>query len=176
MVSGPEFSRAIRVDALGPEPRTLRIEADGSERAMLAKRFGLVAIDRLAAGASLVRNGAEIVVSGGVEAQVTQSCVATGAPVEAAVNEPFELVFRPAPEPGRPDEEVELSGAELDILFYEGGSIDLGEAVAETLALALDPYPRAPDAAAALKAAGVRSEQESGPFGALAALRDKMRK
>ncbi|HEV2747118.1 MAG TPA: DUF177 domain-containing protein, partial [Allosphingosinicella sp.] len=43
-----------------------------------------------------------------------------------------------------------------------------------TLALSLDPFPRSPAAAEALKAAGVKSEEEAGPFGALAALRDKL--
>ena len=107
---------------------------------------------------------------------MTQSCVASGEPVEAEIDEPFALVFRPGPEAGRPDEEVELSEAELDVTFYDGASLDLGEAVAETLALALDPYPRAPAAEQALKTAGVKSEEEAGPFGGLAALRDKMRK
>ena len=81
----------------------------------------------------------------------------------------------PRPGTGRPDEEIELGEAELDVAFYDGASVDLGEAVAETLALALDPYPRAPDAEQALKAAGVKSEEEAGPFGALTALRDKMK-
>jgi hypothetical protein len=49
---------------------------------------------------------------------------------------------------------VELGEAELDVMFYDGATIDLGEAVAQTLALHLDPYPRSPDADDALKEAG----------------------
>jgi uncharacterized protein YutE (UPF0331/DUF86 family) len=64
----------------------------------------------------------------------------------------------------------------MDTVFYSGGAIDLGEAAAETLALALDPFPRSPAAAAALKEAGVLSEEEAGPFGALAGLRDKLKR
>ena len=54
---------------------------------------------------------------------------------------------------------------------------DLG-AVAETLALSLDPFPRAPDADAVLRAAGVLSEDEAvtGPFAALKGLKDKLSK
>ena len=59
--------------------------------------------------------------------------------------------------------------------FTTAASIDIGEAAAETLALALDPYPRAPDAGEALKAAGVKGEEEAGPFAALAALKGKLR-
>jgi len=175
-MSTPEFSRTVRADTLGAEPRTMEIEADETERAALARRFDLVAVGRLSARADLVGRGAEVVANGRIDAAVTQSCVASGEPVDVEIDEPFALMFRPAPEPGRPDEEVELSEGELDVVFYEGAAIDLGEAVAETLALALDPYPRAPGAAEALKAAGVKSEEEAGPFGALAALRDKMKK
>jgi uncharacterized metal-binding protein YceD (DUF177 family) len=175
-VSTPEFSRPVRLDTLGSEPRTLTIEADDGERAALAKRFGLVAIERLSADARLVREDTEIVAGGRIAAAVVQSCVASGEPVDAIVDEPFELVFRPLPAEARPDEEVELSESELDIVFYEGGSIDLGEAVAETMALSLDPYPRSSGADGTLKAAGVKSEEEAGPFGALAGLRDKLKR
>ena len=175
-MSATEFSRPVRVDTLGSEPQTVVIEADETEREALARRFGLVAIDRLAAEAALVRNAEDVVATGRIEAAVTQSCVASGEPVQARVDEPFELLFRPTPAAGRLDEEVELSEGELDVAFYDGAAVDLGEAVAETLALSLDPYPRAPGAEQALRAAGVKSEEEAGPFGALASLRDKLKK
>jgi len=176
VVSAPEFSRPVLIDTLGAEPRGQRIEADRSEREALARRFGLARIARLAAEARLARDGLEATAEGRVEAEVTQVCVATGAPVEARIDAPFRIVFRPPPEEGRPDEEVELSRSELDVVFYRGAAIDLGEAAAETLALALDPYPRAPGAEQALRTAGVKSEAEAGPFAALASLRDKMKK
>jgi hypothetical protein len=64
----------------------------------------------------------------------------------------------------------------MDVVFYDLAAIDVGEAVAETLLLSLDPYPRAPGAEAALRAAGVKGEEEAGAFGALAGLRDKLKK
>ena len=174
-MTAPEFSRPVRVDTLGAEPRALAIEAAPEERAALAKRFALVEIGRLAADLSLTRRGDEVVAGGRIAAEVVQSCVATGDPVPAVIDEPLALLFRPTPPPAGPDEEIELGEKELDVTFYEGGAIDVGEAVAETLALSLDPYPRAPDAEQALKAAGVKSEEEAGPFGALASLRDKLK-
>ena len=42
------------------------------------------------------------------------------------------------------------------------------------MALALDPFPRAPGAEEALRAAGVIGEGEAGPFGALAGLKAKL--
>lgn len=172
----PEFSRPVALDTLGDAPRHLAIEASEAERAALARRFGLLALDRLRAEANLVRKDDSVTATGWVEAAVVQSCVASAAPVPEAIDEPFEVAFRPQPADAQPDEEIELGEGDMDVVFYEGGGIDLGEAVAETLALALDPYPRAPDADATLKAAGVKSEEEAGPFGALASLRDQFKK
>ena len=174
-MSEPEFSRPIRVDTLGAAPRAVAIEAEAPEREALARRFALVAIDRLSAEAAVSRAGATVVAEGRLSAAVTQSCVATGAPLEAELDEPFRIEFRPQPEPGAPDEEIELDESELDVVFYESAAIDLGEAVAETLSLSLDPWPRAPDADDALKAAGVKDESQVGSFAALAALKDKLK-
>jgi len=56
-------------------------------------------------------------------------------------------------------------------VFHDGAAIDLGGAIADTLALALDPYPRSAAAETALREAGVLSEEEAGPFAALAQLK-----
>lgn len=175
-MTAPEFSRPIALDTLGDAPRTIAVTAEEGELTALARRFGLISIESLAAEAALSRAGDAVKATGRLTASVVQSCVATAAPVPAAIDEPFEIVFRPEPAGSQPDEEIELAEDEMDTVFYAGGAIDLGEAVAETLALALDPYPRAPDAEEALKAAGVKSEAEAGPFGALASLRDKLGK
>lgn len=170
----PEFSRPVPADTLGTTPRTMAIEADEGERAALTLRFGLAAIHRLTAAARLSRQGEAILAEGRLAAAVTQSCVATGEPVEAELDEPFRIEFRPQPVPAAEDE-IELDESELDIVFYDGASIDLGEAVAETLSLSLDPWPRVPNADELLKQAGVKDESEVGPFAALAALKDKLK-
>lgn len=169
-----EFSRPYRLDALAGEPRSIHVEAGPAEREALAARFGLVAVDELAAEARLSRRGETVSAAGTLRAKVTQSCIATADPVEQAVEEAFRIEFRRLPD-GRADEEVELGEEELDVVFYEGGAIDLGEAVAQTLLLALDPYPRSPAAEAALREAGVKSEEEArmeaSPFAALKGLK-----
>lgn len=176
-MTGPEFSRPVRIDTLGEQPRAMAVAAEPDERAKLAARFGLLALDRLEAELSLIRSGDTIDISGTLRAEVVQACVASGAPVPAALIVPFDIAFRPHPEDGRPDEEVELSESEMDVAFYDGAEIDVGEAVAETLSLNLDPWPRAPEAEAILRAAGVKreGEEEKGPFAALAGLKDKLR-
>ena len=174
-----EFSRPYRIDTLSAAPREVTIEAGPAEREALARRFELLAIASLAADASLSRSGEEVVATGILRAEVTQSCVASAEPVQERVEEPFRITFRPQPKTLSAEEEIELSEGELDVVFYEGGAIDLGEAAAETLSLALNPYPRSPAAEAALREAGVKTEEEArteaSPFAALAALRDKLK-
>lgn len=173
-----ELSRLYRLDFLSSEPRPVEIEARPAEREALARRFALESIGSLTAAGTLVRRGDAVEAAGTLRARVTQSCVATGEPVDSAIEEAFRVEFRSLPDSGRPEEEVELGENELDIVFYEGPEIDLGEAAAQTLLLALDPYPRSPAAQAALREAGVKSEEEaraeSSPFAALAALKGKL--
>lgn len=165
----PEFSRPVRIDTIGEGSRSIAIEADEAERAALATRFGLIALDSLSADAVLRREGDAILAEGRMRAVATQACVASGAPVPAKVDEGFNLRF--VPESEADADEIELAPEDWDTIDYSGGAIDLGEAVAETLALGLDPFPRAPEADAILKEAGVLSEDEaaeaSSPFAAL---------
>jgi uncharacterized metal-binding protein YceD (DUF177 family) len=169
----PEFSRPYRLDELGGGARAVSIEANEAERAALAARFGLIRIDRLAVTAELLREGDIVVATGNLRADVVQACVASGEPVPAGVAEDFALRFLPEAAVDAA-EEVELHEDDLDVIGYEGSAVDLGEAAAQTLALALDPFPRAPDAEEKLRAAGVVGEEEAGPFAALKALRDKL--
>lgn len=170
----PEFSRPQRVDTIGEREQTVVIEAGAAERAALAARFGLVAVDALTASLTVRREAAGIVVRGRVGGQVRQACVVTDAPIETVIDEPVALRFVDA-EPGG-TEEVELDADDLDDVPFDGGAIDLGEAAAETMALALDPFPRAPGAEAALRAAGVLSEDDARPGNAFAALKDVLGK
>ena len=169
-----EFARPQRIDTIGGEPRAVEIEADAQERAALAKRFDLIGIDRLTGSFTIRRDAAGIVVEGRVAAAVTQACSITGDPLPATVDEPVALRFVPEGDAGQ--DEIELGDSDIDVIPYDGGAIDLGEVAAETMALALDPFPRGPNAEAKLKEAGVLSEEQAGPFGALAALKDKLAK
>lgn len=169
-----EFARPQRVDTIGDDARTVEIDADAQERAALAKRFDLIGIERLTGRFTIRRDAAGIVAEGRVAAAVTQACSITGDPLPATVDEPVALRFVPQQDAGQ--DEVELGDSDIDVIPYDGGTIDLGEVAAETMALALDPFPRGPNAEAKLKEAGVLSEKQAGPFGALAALKDKLGK
>jgi uncharacterized metal-binding protein YceD (DUF177 family) len=173
-----EFSRTFRIDTIGAAPRGVAIDASEGERTALAARFGLEAIHALAAEAVLTRDGETVVARGRVTASVVQSCVATGEPVPEDVAEDFAIEFRPQVQADSSEEEIELSEGELDVVFYDAAAVDLGEAVAETVSLALDPFPRSAKADEVLREAGVKSEEEAkaeaSPFAGLAALKGKL--
>lgn len=164
------FAHHLRLDRIRDGER-LELAADESERAAIARRLGLEAIDRLEAHAVLSRIGEIVRARGRLVASLDQSCVVTSEPVAAHIDEPFDLVFMPEPETGGPDEEVELGAEDCDVVFHDGASIDLGSAIADTLALSLDPYPRSAGADAALREAGVMTEADASPFAALAKLK-----
>jgi uncharacterized metal-binding protein YceD (DUF177 family) len=163
------FAHALKIDSIRDGDR-LDLTADESERNSTAKRLGLGAIDRLEAPATLERQGEVVRAQGRLVASLEQSCVVTGEPVPAHVDEPFNLIFVPEPATGA-DEEIELGKEDCDTVFHDGASIDLGGAIADTLALSLEPYPRCAEADAALKDAGVMSEEQASPFAALAQLK-----
>ncbi|CAM3095050.1 Chitinase [Sphingomonas antarctica] len=140
-----EFSRRIALDTIGAGERDEDFAATRDERDALARRFDWLAVDELKGRARLARVAGGVRATGRLHATIVQSCVATGAPVRESIDEAFDLHFvegLATPE----SEEVELGESELDTLPIEGGAIDLGEAAAQTVALAANPYPRCADA------------------------------
>lgn len=164
------FAHHLRLDQIRDGER-LDLVADEGERGAIAERLRLGRIDRFEAHVTLSRTGPIVRAEGRIVAALEQSCVVTGEPVPAHVDEAFAMLFMPAPQEGRPEEEVELGEEDCDVVFYDGAAIDLGSAVADTLALSVDPYPRSASAEAALKEAGVMTEEQASPFAALAALK-----
>lgn len=166
------FAHQLRLDQIRDGER-LDLIADEDERQAVAARLGLEALSCLEAHVVLSRTGQIIRTKGRLQAALEQSCVVTGDAVAAHIDEPFEILFMPEPEVGGPDEEIELREEDCDVVFHDGSAIDLGSAIADTLALSLDPYPRSAGAEAALKEVGVMSEAEASPFAALAQLRKR---
>ena len=165
------FAHQLRLDQIRDGER-LDLVADETERAAIAKRLGLPSVERLEAHVTLAKTGNVVRASGRLGASLDQNCVVTNEPVPAHIDEPFEMVFMPEPAAASPDEEIELGEADCDVVFYDGAALDLGTAIADTLALSLDPYPRSAGADAALKEAGVMTEEQASPFAALAKLKN----
>ncbi len=171
----PEFSRPLAVDSLGEAAVIKQITANGEERAALARRFGLLSMDGLSAELSVSRLPGKgvIRVSGWFEAEVTQPCVVSLEPVPAHLREEFSHLYALAPE--TPQQGAHIIDAEADDPpeAIGAGGLDLGEAVVQQVALALDPYPRAPGARppAGSEEALERAGKADGPFAALKALK-----
>jgi uncharacterized metal-binding protein YceD (DUF177 family) len=166
----PEFSHVVPLSEIGGKAVVRNLLANDAERAALAKRFGLIALDSLTAEIALSSDDIGLIATGTLTADVVQPCVVSGALVPDHINEPYTIRFLPEPT-FEPDADVELDAEEFETMFHDGRGIDLGEAVAQTLGLALNPFPRSPDAETVLEQAGASDGLATGPFAALAALR-----
>ena len=142
--AAPEFSRLVALAQLGTEPFRQDISASETERAALARRFDLVALDRLCATVELVRRGRDrFALHAAFDAEFVQNCVVTLDPVEGAASGEFTLIYGP------PEAEEEIGGSVEDDVAFEpivGTAIDVGEAVSQEVALALPLFPRVPGA------------------------------
>ncbi len=147
----PEFSRPVAADRIGRDGYAVTIEASAVECAALARRFGIVALAGLVARCRLRPvPGGMIELRASFEAEVTQECVVTLEPFPARVLEEFTQRYALDPQRHRAtaaeDEPFDPDADDPPEALQDGG-IDLGEAVAQQLALALDPFPRAPGVA-----------------------------
>ncbi|HEY7610899.1 MAG TPA: hypothetical protein VIF14_16845 [Alphaproteobacteria bacterium] len=146
----PEFSRRVDVSRMGRLEHRMEIKANEEERAALARRFDLVALTELAAALVLKKRGDGIVeVTGRWHARLAQRCVVTLEPVPADLADEVRLFFGGAARAGKAQPAADPLDDEGWPEPIEGGVIDVGEAVVQLLAVALDPYPRAPGVAAA---------------------------
>lgn len=160
-----EFCRFVDQVRIGRSVVAHTIEADEGEREALASRLGLLSLDELYAEIGLsCTSGGLVRLKARFKARYLQSCVVTLQPVHRELDEEFELFFR---------EDATLSGTGAlesmigDEVWPEPlnqGRVDMGEAVSQQLALALDPYPRAPGAVFEATAERFIDAQQANPL------------
>lgn len=177
-----EFSRAIVIDPWPQGGVAIELEAQAAEREALARRFAVLEVSRLGGRGRLERSddGREIRFFGRIEAEVVQTCVLSLEPVRTSIEEPIERRYWIGPgAPPEPDADV-VDPDEEDVEPLPGGTIDLGEVLAEELALALEPYPRAAgaappvsEAAAGISLDGPEREPADNPFAVLHQIHNK---
>lgn len=176
-MSDGELCRMIKLRPLPAQP--VMIEASEAERAALAKRFELPRIDRLTASLALADDGKAVRATGRLKADVIQLCAVSGEEFAVRIDEPLALHFVEQHDlethHGSAEIEIELGEIDCDEIAFSGDAFDLGEAVAQSLGLAIDPYAEGPGADAARKAAGIIGDDApSGPLAAaLSALKIK---
>ena len=181
MTALPEFSWPVDAARLPGKGIARRIAPDAAQRAAIAQRLGLVSLDAFDVDIAVTPwrgDGARLVAS--FTADVVQTCVVTLEPVPQHLEERFETRFLPPeriapPEPGK---EIEIAAEDDDAPEALGGTsgsmLDAGELAVQHLSLALDPYPRAPNAR--LPEAAIDEAGDVSPFAALEALRNPEKK
>lgn len=155
----PELSRPFTLERVGRMAGFV-VEATPGECAALAARMHIPAMLSLRCMLSGTRSGDAVDVAGELLARVVQDCVVTAEPFEQEVAERFAVQCVPE---GTENEDDDPDS--MDQVPYAGNVIDLGELVAEQLALALDPYPRSPGATLP----GEAQDHGDNPFAALIA-------
>jgi uncharacterized metal-binding protein YceD (DUF177 family) len=162
----PEFSRLVALAQLSARPFRQRIEASAEEREKLSRRLDLISLDRLVAEVELRRQSPEVILlEAEFAAEFEQCCAVTLEPVRGAVSDRFSLVYGPVPEE---ESEIVVTVEEPAFEPINGNSIDIGEAVAQELSLALPLFPRDPEAR--IDQAAI-AEPLQGPFATLARMR-----
>jgi uncharacterized metal-binding protein YceD (DUF177 family) len=137
----PEFHRPVSLDRIGPQGLDLTVEATAVECAALALRMDVPAVLALSCTFHLIRErGDNVLARGALHAKVTQTCVISLEDFNSPIEEVFQVRFVPSGE-----ESDDIDPESDDEIPFEGNAIDLGEAAAEQLGLALPPYPRMPD-------------------------------
>jgi len=150
------------------------LEADQATRDAVADVGGLRAVLSVQASLDVTpARGGRYHVTGQVRARIGQTCVVTLEDMETDINEPIDLIFAPPdqiPEMAALVDEAEESDEETPDPPepIENGIIDLGRLVTDALYLAVDPYPRKPDAV--FEPLVEAPDPEDHPFAALKAL------
>lgn len=146
-MTGPaaEFSRIVPLGSLPARGRAMEISASPTECQALARRFDIPAIESLSAALQItpLADG-RVRVTGTLTARVVQVCVVALEPFAHGVEAPVAVIFVPRAD-FADDAEGAIDPDTADEEPYDGERFDVGEAVAQTLSLALDPWPRNPE-------------------------------
>ncbi len=169
-----EFSRPLDVTRVPPQGCTEMVTADPKECQALAERFGLPAVHGLTAELKVSRwRGQGLKFKGHIKADIDQTCVVSLDVFRSMLDDRFESYFLPAGSMAGADA---ATIGESDAEPFENGIIDMGEVVAEAMALALDPYPKKPGVdfidQVELESAPSESESARNPFAGLGRLKE----
>ena len=150
------------------------LTADQATRAAVAEVGGLREVLSVQASLDVTpQSGGHYHVTGQVRARIGQTCVVTLEEMESDIDEPIDLIFAPPdqiPEMATLVDEADDSDEDTPDPPepIENGIIDLGRLVTDALYLAVDPYPRKPDAV--FEPLVEAPDPEDHPFAALKAL------
>jgi hypothetical protein len=169
----PIFDAVVRLDKLPSAGRSVNVNADEAQRAAIAESLKILAVDRFVAELTVVPLRGGLRAQGFVDAVVQQASIISQEPVEETLREEIDRVFLPAPKGEKspaPGSEVFIDLEDDEFPDHiDGSEVDLSALMLETLALALDPYPRRPGET--VESLNLKNEGEENPFAKLAALK-----
>lgn len=174
-------SRVVHLSELSNRrTTTFDLVVSGDDNASLQQDLGLLALRKLRfTGQIAPMRGAGWELTADLGATAVQPCVVTLDPVTTRIDASLRRRYVPQQDMPAAGSETEMPEDDTIELLVE--SIDLLEILAEALALALPDYPRS-DAASLTKTGfapdGVQpmTDEDTKPFAALHALRDKLGK
>lgn len=170
----PILDAVVRIDRLPASGRSVKVEADEATRAAIAASMNILSVERFSASLTVAPLRGGLRAQGHLDAAVTQASVVSFEPVPELISEDIDRVFLPAgrdAHPPAPGAEVFIDLEDDDFPDHiDGPEVDLSALLLETLALALDPYPRREGES--LDTLDVTLDApEAGPFAKLAALK-----
>lgn len=166
---------SVRLDSMPPTGRELKLSVGEQDRAQIAGLLDVTEVQALEVSLHVVKFRGGMRVTGRLTASVVQPSVVTLDPVHQEISEPVDRVFLPGSEkPRGPTANaeifVDLEGEDLPDHF-EGPEADLSSLIIETLALAIDPYPRAEGESLGALGLAEPEEEEESPFAGLKSLK-----
>lgn len=171
----PILDALIRIDRLPADGRALSVVADEEALAAMAAQLRVSAVESFQADLTAVRFRGGIRVEGRLKARIVQPSVVTFEPVTQGIEEAVDRVFLPGPDKGHkttPGTEIYVDLEDEDLPDYiDGPEVDLSALLLETVALAIDPYPRLPGES--LETLGLKNDlEDEGPFASLKSLKN----
>jgi uncharacterized metal-binding protein YceD (DUF177 family) len=166
-----ELPLLVSLGLAAAEPVQIRHEASGQELSEIKTRLGISKIFSLALDAQLQRTiiGDIYQVSGNIKLIAERTCIVTLENFIETTEGVFDEYFTTSPEQATDQsEQLLIDPAEDEVTLLEQDSIDIGELALQHLVLALNPYPRAPDAPIAAGDEAIAKTQR--PFAGLDAL------
>ncbi len=183
----PEFSRIIDVQDLSKGTVELDFAATNDECAALAARFALDGLNGLQGHARLkwLDTDTEVLVEATFTAEVAQTCSVSLEPVEERIEAAFSQIFSASgesaawegdvSEDGEPVEPPDVDEGEAEPDPPEpiiDGKFDIGECIAEELAVRINPAPRKKGVEfEGFNEADAANKGAKGPFAELARLK-----
>lgn len=168
------WTQEIEVGSLPQHGRSFELVPDPATRKRLADHAGVLSIPELKIIVDVKPTSLGVDVTGTLSGVVRQNCVVSLEEFDNPISERIEVDFaNEAAAAASHDEEEDLDLPDPIV----DGKIDLGALATEFLVLAIDPYPRKPDANLP-NLLGESQENGTGknPFEALASLKDRIKK